>query len=249
MLAGYFDESGIAANDRVVVVGGLVADTVLWSRIEQRWRAKLEEFGLSMYHAVDCEQRLDEFERYERGVRDALTNYFSALASELQAQAFGSAVSRAAWSSFASSELKARCAGNPYFMALELTFQQISSWSRQYVHAQPVAIVLARQDEYGAQAADIHERYSNFPERFPGLGSLSVSDPRTCFELQVADLFAYEQQRFAARGDEGRAIWKNVASGIGKMAHSFMIYEDKKSFDELNSQIASGTILRDIIAE
>jgi hypothetical protein len=237
VLAGYFDESGTSDSDTHVLIGGAIADTVLWSRIERRWRDKLSEYGLSMYHAVDAEWRNDEFERYQKPIRDALTNFFSKLLAEVQGQAFGSAINRATWRNYAPDKLKALCSNDPYFMAFELALQQISSWSEEFIGGEPVAIVFARQQQYQARAAEIHARYLAAQEKWPGIGSLTFAEPKQLIELQAADLLCYELQRFAKCSTEQRKTWTNLGEGTGQMAVSFMVYDEPESFDGVMDHI------------
>lgn len=226
MLVGYFDESGTSDKDPIVLVGGAVADSILWSRIEVRWREKLAEFGLSSYHAVDCENRWGEFQKFERGIREALTNYFSALLSEVEGQGFGSAVVRKDWRDWAPDAVRQRCNDDPFYFSLELCFQQISRWSVEHVGGEPVALVFAEHQQYSPRIESIHRAYQNARERWPGIGSISFAKPELVVEIQAADLLCYEMFRFANRPeDPQRKTWQNIERGSGNLALSYLFHD------------------------
>src|SRR5690242_7645328 len=71
MLVGYFDDSGTHSNSKVCLTAGIIADTVIWDRIERPWKAQLRRGGYSWFHAVDCEHGENEFETTDRPRREA----------------------------------------------------------------------------------------------------------------------------------------------------------------------------------
>ena len=78
MMTGYFDES---ANDRTVLVGGWIANDLLWERVTRLWTDRIAFENristkkglpeLSRYHAAECASRRGEFTGWttERQVR------------------------------------------------------------------------------------------------------------------------------------------------------------------------------------
>jgi hypothetical protein len=200
VLVGYFDESGTTKDQGIALYGGIVADSVMWSRIELRWRRKLEDYGLSEYHAVNCELRHGEFIKYEKPVRDALTNYFSNLIAELPCQAFGAAIVHKDWEKLVPPHIKAHFGANPLYMAAAICVQQISSWSRQFAEKEAVALVFAEHEEHSSVISKIHsELYRHID--WPGLGPINFSSPKFVIPLQAADLLCYEMRQFLMRPD------------------------------------------------
>lgn len=65
----YYDTSGPAHKDDVVVTSGLIATEKKWSNVERRWLARLGEAGLDHFHLTDI---LNHFGG-DRGAADNLT--------------------------------------------------------------------------------------------------------------------------------------------------------------------------------
>lgn len=215
MLAGYFDESGTSDRDVYALYGGIVADTVIWSRIEVRWLKKLTEFGIEQYHAAELENRLGDFQPYSRGIRDALTNYFSALVSEIECQAFGVAILRDDWNALVPEHGKREFGYDPLLLAAAALMQRISLWSEQCMNSEPVALVFARHKTLTPALEIIHATLR--AKKLPGLGSISFAQPADLVPLQVADMFAYELRKYLRDPDGSRQAKSNFARGPGKM--------------------------------
>ena len=173
VLVGYFDESGISANDHIALTGGAVADSMTWASIERPWKKWLSagqfcEREISCFHAVDCEHGQREFFPMERPLREALSDKLSDEIGKIQPRCFAAGVVRKDWG-YANAELKAAVADNPFYLTVALCMEQISNWSQEFADGEPVAMVFARQKEFNAATAAIHSEYFG---DFPGIGAI-----------------------------------------------------------------------------
>ena len=227
MLVGYFDESGTERNHEIALYAGMVADSVMWSRIEQRWGAKLDQYGLSHYHAVDCENGEGEFSGMSRGIRDSLTNYFSALISEIPGQMIGQVVNHDDWERLVPNHMKAHFGDNPLYLSAVVSMQMTSIWSRACVDGEPVALVFATHQKHDQVLADIHANLWRHPD-WRGLGSISFVKPQRSIPLQAADLICYEIRRHLLNPDptQDRQARINFEKG-GQIADAIGHYRPK----------------------
>ena len=204
MLVAYLDDSGTHREAPVCLLAGFVANSVLIDRFERQWKDELgTREGLSWFHAVDCEEGEGEFQHMPRPLREALafglSNVIGDHASRMQF--ICAAVKRRDWEQSAPQFLKQRCS-DPYYFVIEHCLQQISEWSVKAGQGEPVALVVARQQEHDEETTRIHETYLHKATyQLPGIGSLTFADPRLVVPLQAADLFAYEMYRYAGMYD------------------------------------------------
>jgi hypothetical protein len=195
VLVGYFDENGISANQRVTLVGGAVADSVIWGRLNRPWARLLRNVGQNCYHAWACDQGEEDFSRTNRPLRDALTNGLSMELAKVPFQGLVSGVYRDDWGS-APEFMKRRFHNDPFLMAVEQCFQQISRWSEEFADGEPVAIVYARRQGFEDKQSAILSLYQTL-YGMPGLGPIAFASPREVVPLQAADMICYEVYRRA----------------------------------------------------
>ena len=241
VLVGYFDESGIGARDKLTTVSGIVADSVIWGRLERPWRKGLGPSGptpgVKWFHSVACEHGEGQFARIDEPFRSALVYRLSTELGKLPGQGFASGVVRDDWQ-FAPDALKRRNLNDPYFFALELCLQQISSYSKSHCDGEPIALVFAKQQQYQAGANRLHDFYQSASHLhgFSGIGSISWSEPRLIVPLQAADMLAYEVYRYwlSQRGLDAapmRPALKNIERE-GQLSISFTLH-DKDTLPDL----------------
>ena len=223
VLVGYFDESGTSGNQGIGMYAGMIADSVLWTRIELRWRRKLQEFGLTHYHAVDCENGTAEFSSLSLGIRQSLTNYFSSLLSEIPGQIIGQLVVHEDWRRVVPSDLKAHFGNDPLYLSAAVCMQLVSTWSKEAVQGEPVAMVFADHDKHSAVLAQIHADLFSHPD-WTGLGSISFLSPQSAVPLQAADLICYEIRRSQTHPNEERRARRNIEEGTGRISDAVHRY-------------------------
>jgi hypothetical protein len=64
VFTAYYDESG-SPDDRAVVVAGFVTSDEQWKEFERNWNDTLQQFSISMFHAVDFAHSLDGFAKWK----------------------------------------------------------------------------------------------------------------------------------------------------------------------------------------
>jgi hypothetical protein len=203
MLVGYFDDSGTHAGSPVCLLAGLISNTLYWDRLERDWKDRLltrRNQGITWFHAFDCEHGFDEFKTTPRPLRESFAFGLSNVICKYTDGIVGlsSAVRRDDWNTHAPEFLKKRCHSEPYNFVVEHCLQQIAKWSIDQVNSEPVALVFAKRREADAMSEAIHWVYRNGETyQLPGLGALSLADPRLVVQLQAADLFAYEMYQYA----------------------------------------------------
>ncbi|WP_157538802.1 DUF3800 domain-containing protein [Hydrogenophaga flava] len=241
VLVAYFDESGISSRDHMVLVGGAVADSSTWSRIERPWKKCLEpgeisDNGVSCFHAVDCDHGEREFASVPRPLRDAMAWRLSDEIGKIKPHCFAAGVVRKDWDGLPG-DMKDALGGDPLHLSVALCIEQISDWAKREVDGEPVALVFAKQHQYNKATEHIHSEYCR---DFSGVGSVSFSEPRLVIPLQVADFIAYESYRWmherALKPDaEPRRLWKNLEKHEVKMTFNFY---DKDSLHKLGKRAA-----------
>jgi hypothetical protein len=158
------------------------------------------EYGITWFHAFDCEHGFGEFQGTRRELRDSFAFGLSNVLCNhtYGLQAISSALKRDDWDRFAPQFLKDRCLNDPYNFCFEHCLQQIARWSIEAANSEPVAVVFAKRSGNDERSAAIHDVYLRGETyQLPGLGSFAVADPRLVLPLQAADLFAYEMYQYA----------------------------------------------------
>jgi hypothetical protein len=189
MLVAYVDESGTHGNSAVISVSGLAGTTVEWSRLERPWRQNLETAKLDCFHATDCASGGKSTVGMNPGVRASLPIGLSIAIAERKLVAFGGSIYRDVWDR-APEHLKNGYGNDPYHFCFALVLQNISKWSRDYANGEPVALVVAEQQEYNRYSEGILELARSSP--FYNIGHVGFCSPSRLIELQAADHIAFE---------------------------------------------------------
>lgn len=231
VVIGYFDKSGTSVKDSIAMYGGIVARASEWETIEDEWRGKLAEYGLSEYHASHCQNGVKEFARFQRPVRESLTNYFSSLVSRVRGHALGSSVKYEAWQRLVPERIKANYGGDPLYFAAANLMQRISAWSVEYNDGEPVALMFATHTKHNTVLAQLLADFLDSGE-WPGLGSITFGMPKLFVPLQTADLICYELKRQRTHPDEIRDARIKFRDG-GNMGMHFYGFDEKSLPDLL----------------
>lgn len=94
MYFAYFDDSADERKERFIVVGGLIADELVWDRFELLWLSATHELK-EPFHATDCEGGFEEFAdrvKWPKSKRDALMASLVGLIREHRLGGFASVV-------------------------------------------------------------------------------------------------------------------------------------------------------------
>lgn len=222
---GYFDESGTSPQDDIAMYGGMIAKASDWATIEDEWRAKLAEFELSEYHAAHCEKGRKEFARFQKTIRDILTNHFSNLIAKVPGQIIGSAIYYESWEKLVPEKIKENYGGDPLYFSAALALQQVSQWSVNFNGGERVAMVFATHQKHNAPLAQMYADFVE-SEQWPNLGSITFESPKNLIQLQVADLLCYEMKRSVTNPNEHRQAFDNLKDS-GKIGMNFGGFNDE----------------------
>ena len=64
VLKAYLDESGVHNGSPVVTIAGYIGTPIAWKRWTRRWVKELQNAGITVYHAVDAQNRVNEFKNW-----------------------------------------------------------------------------------------------------------------------------------------------------------------------------------------
>src|ERR1700730_13454032 len=76
----YFDDAGTHAGSEVTSIGRLLGTAREWAALEADWAAVIDDFGeygLTAFHAHDCQEGIGEFTSFRHEVREAISARFS----------------------------------------------------------------------------------------------------------------------------------------------------------------------------
>lgn len=207
MLTVFLDDTGTHRDSQVVGLLGMVSPMAEWARFETAWKKQLKIFGVSAFHAVDCERGNKAFQGIEKPERDALKRRLIGVMGDHGVVIVGSAVVRTAWDSLDES-VKTYFKNDPIFLCFEACLQQLSQWSKDHQSGDPVAIVFSQQEQHQGQVIQLHNYYQRSPH-FANIGSFSVARANCVIPLQAADFVAYESyQKVLCRLKGAQQRWE-----------------------------------------
>lgn len=199
LLCAYFDDTGTHRDSRVVGIAGMIGEMSDWSSFDAKWVAKIAQYGLSDFHATDCDNVAPEFDRLSGTERDALLRELAYMIKEDDLLPLSVAVRAESWRRVVADDPFARefleRYRKPYFLCFEHCVRMGAHWSRAFKSASPLAIVFNEQGADAAMASEIFDAYNN-SQLFGGqLSTLEFAPHRGCAPLQAVDLIAHEAYR------------------------------------------------------
>ena len=206
MTVCFADESEYHLTPSTYVVSGLLGNAVEWYDLGIRWRRALKDKGLEAYgfHMSQCENGSEPpYNRMERPERYALQRTFIDIIqrSNLWGRATGIAQGRyneADVKDAARAELGS--VHKPYYFCFNHTIQWIANEveeAGEFPREERVAFIFDRQQEYQGNAKALYDEVlTQHIENKHRLGHLGFDERMNAVQLQAADVWAYESQRF-----------------------------------------------------
>jgi hypothetical protein len=231
-ITAYFDESGIHAGSSVTVLGGFLGPDSAWSELDRNWRATLQKFDLSFFHAVECEQGTGEFlGKHPEPIRAYIAQQFAQIICDAGLQIIGSAFVVDDWRATTPEQLKQRFP-SAYIFCFEFCMQKLARWSREESTGEPVRMVFAEQNDYESKALEMHHIYAQSSYFGSAIGDASFAPMKRTPALQAADLLCYETYQRAKAGPAApvRRILRTLIEGTPVPLQG---YFDKESFSML----------------
>lgn len=192
LLKAYFDESGTHAGSPIVLIAGLIAPIETWIDIEREWNENLATSRVPYFHAYECDAGVGAFANTERVFRDALRIGLAKVIAKYSPEPVIAGIEKEDWERL--QPIVARSAlresyGHPCAWCFEYCMQQVVTWSYEQADGEPVAIILASQDEYKTLANDIYAAHLVSPAHdYP----LAFAAAKLTPAIQAADFVAYE---------------------------------------------------------
>lgn len=198
-LTAYCDES--ETEHQVSSIAGYWAPAREWERLEAPWKAQLDRFGLTEFHAADCEQGHGEFAN--RGDRPEIFSAFIDLTNRVDIHGVFAVVDLRGWDKIADrvKELRAKHGmGDAFYVAFQQLMETIAIGVRAFPPEEQVALVFdnrpafGRVEElFGSLQGAANPALAFVKDR---LGTVTKGCSEKLVGLQAADLFAYEVREY-----------------------------------------------------
>lgn len=208
MLWAYFDESGHEHQHGVVAIGGWIGSKAAFESFETDWALFLDRYGLVEFHARDISQHYGPCAGWSQRRINALmsdavttltTHNLQGVSLAIKVPDYRRVIEPHEW-------LRKRY-GSPYEMCCRMAIEAIYVFTGQ---SQPLAVVFAQNEAYGAAIKRSEELYVNTKLCGGLVKSVSVADSDT-LPLQGADLVAYETFIYANSHFYGEVPRKHVS--------------------------------------
>jgi hypothetical protein len=206
VLLAFLDESGIHdptgkyPGSQIAGVGGAIAPTKVWDRLEAEWVNMLIRWQVPSFHMSECLNQKKSFKGWRRERAEELTQEAFNIIDRHRMMRVCGTVSVQDYDQLLGVEMK-KALQHPYFFCLTLCINQILEWLPAGFN-ETVSFVCDRQDEFSAHA---HENYSMLKNlegqvaRPELLGSFTYDSKLKRIPLQVADPIAYTFTRHLRR--------------------------------------------------
>jgi hypothetical protein len=198
VLWAYFDDAGTHASSEVTTIGGLLGTKAAWTALEADWQIVINDFreyGLTAFHAYDCEEGLGEFASFPVEIRHAISARFARLvAQHSDLRIFWSSCVNAAWDEAADAAFKQRYI-SPFGLCFEFCVQQTARWCVNYAGGTPVSLIFSEQTNFRDRINDVF-RYYVGAKAYAPLRTLTFGSYRDLIPLQAADQIATEMNRY-----------------------------------------------------
>ena len=191
MLWAYLDETGISGSGTATIVGGLIGKMEDWTRLEPRWRRRVTQDGVSMFHATKCRGGHDEYHAWRPDWERMKRHYadLAKIAADYPLRPVCGAVLTSDWERFEDPRLKARFE-SPYVFCFELCLFHIQTIAKS--QRDSVYVVYSANEQYAGRAGELATAYVIDRWYFPNILSCKPALSKRVAALQAADMAAFE---------------------------------------------------------
>jgi hypothetical protein len=204
MLVAYMDESGDhdplgkERGAEAAVVAGYVATNDKWRKFEPRWNRVLKQFGIKVFHAVDCAHRKKEFRGWSDEKRRDFHIELTGVIKESVLIGIGGVVPLLEYNSvlpeWAKLEIK-----HPYYFSFAVMMRTLRQFREEFLPNEPIEFVFDRKKNFEGVLSDMFNHLrDDSPNHRGHLGAVSFRAKDKVIQLQAADYLAYEVRRYAA---------------------------------------------------
>ncbi len=207
MLRSYFDDTGDPKDVtcRVFGIVGLLAPASVWHATQAEWEDVLECFNIEAFHAVDFAHFTEQFTGWTEYERQRL---LAALVEVIQRRIGAFALIRSAvvMQDFKRlNELQLQRARDPYFLCAHWAFGDSLSKAEKRWNGEPISFVFDRRNKSKHYLLDAWNQVVDEHPLGHLCSALTQADHRQVSPVQVADLFAYESNKYINGTMDGKA--------------------------------------------
>lgn len=205
LLWAYFDESGTDGTGGHTVISGFISPIEGWNALKRPWEEELKRAGVDWFHYVDCRGRNKHYRHFKN--RDDVGLHLEILSQIIEELPLeGVSVSFSGdWGKVKKVANLGERFPTAYSFCFELCMFKLVEIATLRPNSQ-IAVVFARQEQYANRALGIYDmfKYNNL---WPEIVHCGYSDARALYQLQAADMIAWEYRRILASFEDNDA-WK-----------------------------------------
>jgi hypothetical protein len=208
MFTLYCDDSGTHAGSDIAVAGCCIASVEQWREFKRNWDSINERENFGVFHMADFVAKRGQFANAEwrdQQKRDRTIHSLLGIIKTRAAFMICSAVVKSAYDEIVTSELRERMGKNHYTFAVRHCVALVDQWRARHGYTEPLQYVFDRMTK---GSGDINETVFR-PALVGGdaalqrygiaKGGWSFQDKATVIQLQAADIWAWENLRYASR--------------------------------------------------
>jgi hypothetical protein len=241
MFSLYCDDSGTHPNSDIAIAGCYIATVDQWKELKRNWEETNAKENFGVFHMADFVAKKKQFalpEWQDDGKRDRTMR---ALIGTINARArIGIAAA------VIPDDLRERLGQNHYTFAIRMCMSFIERWRQQHGHTEPIQYVFDRlskgkgdiEDALSIAASggsDAVRRYGVYQ------GGWSFENKADVIQLQAADIWAYENYRYASdryfAPEAQRAKLRESYRVLRTKLHTEVRYNSRESLVELVRRI------------
>lgn len=217
MIECFFDDSGKEsdANHRFVCIAGYLAHDQFWYGFTQRWRHLLLKHGIPAVHMREWEG-VRKAHHWSLDYGHRILGEFIALIREFSLIGFGMAVDAEVWRKLSPERRKSF--GDAQEFCFQRIIRRVVDRMEKAGEREPLAIVFDQDFQFARPRLrlmeHIHKRDRRLAEQ---LSAISFADSRRYYQLQAADILAWETRRHLVNRSGAQAEtegWKELFAAL-----------------------------------
>jgi hypothetical protein len=200
MLLAYFDESGHAADQSIVAMGGWLGTVEAFLSFESRWATLLTKYELTDFHASKIRSISRRQGWPEQRVTDLMTDAVTAVTSGEGLFGLGHAVKVPDYDRVVDgNQWLKETLRSPYHLCCCMSIESAHSWMKRIPEwsNDRLTVVFAKAEELKGDADRCRDKYASNDAYAGRIASVTTGAANVMAGLQAADLHAYETFKYA----------------------------------------------------
>jgi hypothetical protein len=208
MFSLYCDDSGTDASSEIAVAGCCIATVQQCQEFKRNWENinQREHFGI--FHMADFVAKREQFAESEWQNQEKRDRTMSALLGVIRTRAafvISTAVVKSAYDEVVTGDLRERMGKNHYTFAVRHCVAIVDSWRARHRYTEPLQYVFDRMSKGSGDINDtvfkpvVLGGEAGLQRYGIGKDGWSFQDKSVVIPLQAADIWAWENFRYAAR--------------------------------------------------